>query len=463
MNSAEMKLLCVPSDMTIRLVMERMNSTAPITENKGFLLVIDGDGRCEGVVSDGDIRNTLAHEPNLEAPILHAINRDFVFVTEDEDSNVILRKFEDSKPNIPVLDADKRPIDLLCYSRYSILGSAGRKIIRARVPARVSFSGGGTDASADFKDRQTAVLTATINKFCTTTLLRRDDDEIHILSRDLNLSYAALDLKSLVFGDELDLVKAAIVAMQPHGGFDIEIQSDIETGTGLGGSSSVVASVLGCLNALNGDNALGLYELADLAYKVERMDMNLSGGWQDQYSTIFGGFNWVEFSSQDIVVSPLRLRRDTVLELENNLMLFRVGDARQSATIQDEARSSAMVSVDQSEPYLEAMLGHSLSMRRALLKGHVKKFGDLLDLSWQLKKKQHHRISSPLVDECYDLARSIGALGGKLLGAGEGGFLLLYASPRYQQEITEALVKLGVVRHQLNFNNSGMEVWRVAR
>ena len=139
-----------------------------------------------------------------------------------------------------------------------------------------------------------------------------------------NVAVHAIDITDEIeFGDELDLIKAAVKIMQPDYGFELETYAEFDPGTGLGGSSAVVVSVLGALNFFRNEQQLDIYQLADLAYQVERIEMNIQGGWQDQYATTFGGFSWIEFRQNEVLVSPLLLQRDTQLELEYNLMLFR--------------------------------------------------------------------------------------------------------------------------------------------
>ena len=139
------------------------------------------------------------------------------------------------------------------------------------------------------------VLSSTINKYCTASVITRDDKKVHITSKDLEINYISDSIDKIEYGDDLDLIKAAVKIMKPNFGFDLETFAEYEPGTGLGGSSAVVVAVLGALNYFRNENQLDLYQIADLAYQVERIDMKIQGGWQDQYATAFGGFNWIEF------------------------------------------------------------------------------------------------------------------------------------------------------------------------
>ena len=398
----------------------------------------------------------------MDSPIETALNRDFSFVSDKDSSYKILRQFDKAVTNLPVLDMDSRPINLYQYSKFMASFRSEPTIIRARVPVRVSFSGGGTDMSNYIEERLSVVLSSTINKYCTTSVIIRDDNEIHITSKDLDLRYKTRNLDEIEYGDELDLIKAAIKVMQPDYGFDLEIYAEFEPGTGLGGSSAVVVSVLGALNYFRNEQQLDIYQIADLAYQVERIDMKLLGGWQDQYATTFGGFSWIEFRQNDVVVNPIQLQRDILLELEYNLMLFRLGDNRSSSDIQKKLVQGIKNSKDNNKSFVK-MIDLSINMKEALLKGKVKTFGDMLHESWLIKQEMSKGVNNAFVEECYNTARALGALGGKLLGAGSSGYMLIYVSPLYQRLIKEALAKKGVIQEMFKFSQNGLEVWSTKR
>jgi len=215
---------------------------------------------------------------------------------------------------------------------------------------------------------------------------------------------------------------------------------------------------LGALYYFRNEQQLDLYQLSDLAFQVERIDMNLKGGWQDQYATTFGGFSWIEFRENEVVVSSLLLQRNVVLELEYNLMLFRLGGCRSSSQIQTEHINNIDYSGEKQKLFQE-MIQLTIKMKDTLLKGNVKYFADLLHESWLLKRKMNNGVTNDFVEECYNTARKNGALGGKLLGAGGSGYLLIYAAPLYQKRIKEALAKRSVIQEVFKFNQNGLEVW----
>ena len=449
-------------EATLKEVLERFNETAIHTENSGFGIIIDKDGKCIGVVSDGDIRRKLIEDGSIDSSVQDAMNKEFSFVTNEDNSHKILRQFDNKVVNLPVLDKNGIPVDLYQYSNFVASSRSEQRIIRARVPVRMSYSGGGTDMSSFINDTPAAVLSSTINKYCTASIIVRDDKEIHITSKDLDLKYSSKNIHEIEYGDKLDLIKAAVKIMQPDFGFDLETFAEFEPGTGLGGSSAVVVSVLGALNYFRNEQQLDIYQLSDLAYQVERIDMKLEGGWQDQYATTFGGFSWIEFRKSEVVVSPLLLQRNTVLELEYNLMLFRLGGSRSSSKIQkSHIRDIDKNSVKQKS--FKEMIQLAVKMKESLLKGNVKRFADLLHESWVIKKRMNNGVTNEFVEDCYNTAKELGALGGKLLGAGESGYLLIYASPLYQKQIKGTLAKKGAIQEMFKFNQNGLEVWSTKR
>jgi len=450
------------TDSSIKEVLEGFNKTATHTEGKGFALIVDKKGKCLGVVSEGDIRRKLLKNIPIDSSIEKVMNKDFTFVSELDDSHKVLRQFDKSILNLPVIDSKGKVIDLYQYSRFVVSARKGQQIIRARVPLRVSYSGGGTDMSGYINKTSAAVLSSTINKYCTASVIPREDSQIHISSKDLDISYESENLNEIEFGDELDLIKAAVKIMEPEFGFDLETFAEFDPGTGLGGSSAIVVSVLGALNYFRNDQQLDIYQLSDLAYQVERIDMKIKGGWQDQYATAFGGFSWIEFRQNEVIVNPLLLQRNILLELEYNLMLFRVGGTRSSSEIQEEHIQNIEGNNGKLKTF-EQMINLATQMKEALLKGDVKVFGDLMHESWVLKQSMNKGITNSFIEECYETARGLGALGGKLLGAGGSGYLFIYASPLYQKKIKKALAEKGAIQEMFKFSQNGLEVWSTKR
>lgn len=451
--------ICFTENTAIRKVLKKFSETAIHTEGRGFGIIVSSPGKCIGVVSDGDIRKKIVEGIDIDAPISSAMNQDFTFVSDKDSFHKILRQFDKRVVNLPVLDAGGKPVDLYLYSKFSTSTRVRPRIIRARVPVRVSFAGGGTDMSEYINQQHTAILSSTINKYCTASVLVRPDNEIHIHSKDLNKSCKAKSFDAIEYGDDLDLLKAAIKVIHPDFGFDLEVLAEFDPGTGLGGSSAAAVAVIGALNYFRNETQMDLYHISDLAYQAERIELGMRGGWQDQYATAFGGFNWIEFSENEVIVNPLRIQQDVVLELEYNLMLFRTGESRNSTDIQNDLISDFRKNGSVRKPQYAEMAKLAEQMKESLLKGKVKKFGDLLHSSWEMKKSIGSRVSNPEVENHYNTAKQLGALGGKLLGAGGSGYLLIYASPLYQKAIKEALEEKGSRLERFKFSHNGLEAW----
>src|SRR4051794_30493414 len=200
-------------------------------------------------------------------------------------------------------------------------------IVRARAPMRISFAGGGTAFRHWYEVHGGAVLSTTINRYASVSLSPRDGRQIRI--RELHVGTSAeysLDQQP-VYDGVLDLAKAVIQRLGAQQGFDLLVSSDAPAGSGLGGSSALTSAVLGAVAEFMGTH-LSNYELAEMNYLVERIDLGIAGGEQDQYSTTFGGFNLIEFGAERVLVNPLRIDRDTLHDLEAHLLLCYTGRVR---------------------------------------------------------------------------------------------------------------------------------------
>ena len=332
---------------------------------------------------------------------------------------------------------------------------------RARAPLRLSFCGGGTDVSPYPEEHGGCVLSATINHYAYASLRPRRDSRLTLASLDYDVVAKYAHARRVKFDGQLDLLKAAVKALKVKRGADLWTHSDAPPGSGLGASSTLMVALLAVLREwLKLD--LSAYDMAELAYRVERQDLKLAGGRQDQYAASFGGFNYIEFDAQGTVVTPLRLRRETLEELEFRLLLCYMGQTRQSAKIierQTKGYTSGRKSTIQG---LHALKAQTAEMKRALLLGHVDGFGELLHQAWLHKKKLAEGISTPIVDKMYEVARKEGALGGKMTGAGGGGYFLFLTRFDRRHRVSAALEKLGGQVVPFQFESRGVRSWSVA-
>jgi D-glycero-alpha-D-manno-heptose-7-phosphate kinase len=335
-------------------------------------------------------------------------------------------------------------------------------LIRAKAPLRLSFAGGGTDIPPYPEMEGGCVLSATINKYAYGTLLPRADGLVCIESLDYGLSVNYRVDDPLVYDGKLDLVRAAIAKMQePHSsGFNLFLHSEAPPGSGLGASSSLMVTLVGVLKESR-NLPLTDYEIAELAYSIEREDVGISGGLQDQYASTFGGFNFIEFLGKQVIVNPLKLSNDISNELEHNLLLCYTGSTRLSSHIIDDQVERYRTGDKSTFAHLRELKALTVQMKNALLQRRYRDFGQLMHLEWLAKQGLSSKISTPFIDELYQRARNCGALGGKVSGAGGGGYLLLYCDFERKHKVAESMQAAGCVITDFAFESSGLQTWRV--
>jgi len=333
------------------------------------------------------------------------------------------------------------------------------KIYRARAPLRISFCGGGTDVSPYPEERGGVVLSTTVDKYAYATLKPRRDDRLRISSLDYDI-VASYHRSKLVYDGELDLVKAVARHFEMPTGADLFIHSDAPPGTGLGSSSTMCVALVGAFSEWL-QKPLTHYEIAELTYQIERVELAISGGKQDQYAATFGGFNFIEFHAEATVVNPLRIRPEVRDELAYNLLLCYTGRTRLSANIVASQTASFVKGKKPVVRALDRMKELTSEMKTALLLGELTQFGKLLHIAWTEKKQLDQKISSSHIDNLYQLSRRHGALGGKILGAGGGGYLLLYVPFQKKHHVSRVLTEAGGEVVPFSFTEGGLATWSV--
>jgi D-glycero-alpha-D-manno-heptose-7-phosphate kinase len=333
--------------------------------------------------------------------------------------------------------------------------------IRTKAPLRISFAGGGTDVPPYPEMEGGCVLNATIDKYAWGSLRPRNDGRIQIESVDLGILLDYPVDSEPKFDGQLDLVKATFARLhaQNSKGFDVFLQCDAPPGSGLGSSSALIVGLVGLVKDFRG-LPLTDYEIAQLAYLIEREDMQIKGGHQDQYAASFGGFNFIEFQGERVIVNPLRIHQDTVNELEHNLLLCYTGTTRRSDRIIEDQTNRFK---EKQEDTLQALRNQkqlAIDMKNALLSRRLSEFADLLHCAWESKKNLSPRISNATIDEMYETARKAGALGGKITGAGGGGYMLLYCEFEKKHKVIEAMKKFGAAPTEFAFESHGLQSWR---
>ena len=335
---------------------------------------------------------------------------------------------------------------------------AVRRYFRARAPLRLSFCGGGTDVSPYPEEHGGMVLSATINQYAYASLAPRRDSRLTLSSLDYDIVAKYDHPRRLKLDGSLDLIKAAVRALKVKRGADLWVHSDAPPGSGLGSSSTIVVALIGVLREWLG-RAMSSYDVAELAYRVERVDLGLAGGKQDQYAATFGGFNFIEFGGDGAVVNPLRIGRDVLHELEYRLLLCYMGQTRQSAKIIERQTAAYREGRGPVVEALHRLKQETLEMKRALLLGDVDAMGELLHQAWEQKKRLDDSISNSRVDKLYALARKEGAIGGKMPGAGGGGYFLLLTRFDRKHRVAAALERHGGQVVPFQFENRGLLTW----
>jgi D-glycero-alpha-D-manno-heptose-7-phosphate kinase len=337
-------------------------------------------------------------------------------------------------------------------------------IIRSKAPLRIGLAGGGTDVSPYSDMYGGAILNATISLYAYCNIEINESSEIVIEAKDMGIYEVHETSKSLPIGNGHNLVKGVYNKIQELYPFDVKGLKittfvDAPPGSGLGTSSTLVVTIVGAFVEML-KLPLGDYEIASLAFDVERKDLDLAGGKQDQYAATFGGVNFMEFYNDErVIVNPLRINNNYLRELENNLVLFFTATSRESAKIILEQKDNVN---NKKEDSIEAM--HQLKlqanqMKEALLKGQLDEIGDILDFGFEQKRKMAHNISNPLIETIYETAKSAGAKGGKISGAGGGGFMIFYCPKNSRYNVIEQLKQYnGVVTHY-NFTKNGLITW----
>jgi len=340
-------------------------------------------------------------------------------------------------------------------------------IIRSKAPLRLGLAGGGSDVSPYSEIYGGLVLNASIDLYVYCTIKLIDSSEIEIYAADLNELIRYPVQNSLPIDGKLDLVKGVYnriikdFVKNNNQGFRITTYSDAPPGSGLGSSSTMVVAIVKAFSEWF-NLPLGEYDMAHLAYEIERVDLGLSGGKQDQYAATFGGFNFMEFVKDNrVVINPLRVKRWIVDELESSMVLYYTGASRSSAQIIKEQQTNTS---DKNVDAIEAMhnIKHgAIDMKEALLKGDIAWFADLLGKSWNNKKKMATSITNNSIDVIYDAAISAGAIAGKVSGAGGGGFMMFMVDPEKRINVVNELNKFNGQVIGFHFSEGGCHGWKI--
>jgi len=339
-------------------------------------------------------------------------------------------------------------------------------IIRSKAPFRLGLAGGGTDVSPFSDTYGGAVLNATINLFAYATIIPRKDQKIILNAQNLNECETHPFKSPLPINGSLDLQKGVFNRVsktfgEPSTGFELITDADVPSGSGLGTSSTIVVAILGAfVEWLR--LPLGKYDIAQLAYQIEREDLRMAGGKQDQYAATFGGVNFMEFLANDkVVVNPLRLKKKWLNELELNMVLYYTRTSRESAKIIETQAENVLQKREKPIQAMQELKTQAFDMKSKLLSGQLKKLGDILNKSWHHKKAMAIGISNETIDDIYNQAIDMGAIGGKMSGAGGGGFMIFYVPWRKKQNLIHYLSEMGGECYRFEFSKKGLTTWTI--
>jgi D-glycero-alpha-D-manno-heptose-7-phosphate kinase len=332
-------------------------------------------------------------------------------------------------------------------------------VLIGRSPVRISFAGGGTDLPGYYQQFGGAVLNVAINKYFYTILGKRTDGRVQIISSDLRIFETWRDIAGMIIeNSSLEIPVAVLKQFEREISVDLFLASEIPPGTGLGSSASVCVNLLKTLSSYL-QRPLSKYDLAERSFDVARNILKRHVGKQDEYAAAFGGLNFITFNQDGSTqVDPIELQPAVARDLQHNLMLFFTGSSHHSWTILEQQEKSTRARKGVTLDSLHEVRALASQMRKLLEQGNLTQFGTLLDEAWQAKKRISSDISTPRIDSLYSISRNNGALGGKITGAGGGGFLLLYCEPAHQEAVRQAMLAEGIQEMIFDFDFQGAQV-----
>ncbi len=334
---------------------------------------------------------------------------------------------------------------------------------KSKAPLRLGLAGGGTDVSPYSDEQGGAVLNATINLYAHASISERTDGKIVFKAEDINEVFECDATEEIEINGILDLQKGVYNRIvkdftKKALSFELVASSDAPAGSGLGTSSTIVVAMIGAfVEWLKLD--LTETEIAQLAYKIEREDLAMAGGKQDQYAATYGGINFMEFSNNKVTVSPVKTELETITELENNLVLYNTDTSRVSAEIIVDQTKNIINKRATSVEAMDSIKEQAYLMQAVLTNGNTDGIAAILDEGWHHKKQLAAAITNPQLDKIYDAAKNAGASGGKISGAGGGGFFFFYCPHGTKANVIDTLQSFGGRIRDYKFTDKGLTTW----
>lgn len=434
----------------MRLVIEHLNEV-----KSGYLLVTDKQF-IVAIITDGDIRRGLSRGLSAENDLMEFANKQFVYVSDDFSPSEVLSLFEDGYKFIPVLDNKRRLITVLTPNTFTI----GKRLItkiRSKAPVRLSLAGGGTDLPYYFnKYNDGLVINTTINKYAHCTMTLRNDLKINIISSDLNIECSYSGLEALKdSSDRLGLIRAAILEFKPNFGFDLFLSCDFPIGSGLGGSSALVVSIVAAFNEISG-LSYSKKRISEVAFKIERIDFRINGGWQDQLASSFGGLNVLSFENGGFTVLSTSVSDRFYNEFSNSIVMCNLADGHDSGMEHRGIKNNL-------DDYIEGLTKTAKIAQRfksALQSEDLDKCMKLIKDGWIAKKDSitHFPSSLPIVE---GICEEFNSYACKLMGAGSSGYLAIFTPPESRAALIKKLSDLDYEVEKVEFVREGVETWSI--
>jgi len=341
-------------------------------------------------------------------------------------------------------------------------------IVRSRAPLRLGLAGGGTDVSPFSDQHGGHVMNVTIDRYAYATIDDSASGMAEFHAMDAQCSKVVEPAMMSITGGPLQLAQGVYNRICEqflegrHPAIRVRTHSDAPPGSGLGSSSTMVVALVTAF-AEYFNLPLGEYEVAHLAYSIERSDLGLAGGKQDQYAAAFGGFNFMEFYADDrVIVNPLRIKDWVWAELEASLVLYFTGVSRESAKIIDEQARNVREGKNQSLEAMFRLKDEAVQMKEALLRGDLNRFASVMQSGWEAKKKMANSITNEKIDQIEKLASEHGARATKVSGAGGGGFMMFYCDPGDRLPLLRALAGAGGTIYDTHFTPHGASSWKIS-
>lgn len=428
-----------------------------------YLVVTEDSLKVLGVITEGDIRRYFLEKKNTNAKIKDCMKTKYIYAKTDTLYEKCIKLLDDKIKFLPILDKKKRLVDIYTNENISYKLKTKNYNYHCRSPLRISFCGGGSDVTYFFKNYESVVLNATINLYSNCIVTIRNDSKIIISSHNLSkkIQFELSDGFHIVKKEypNFEFVIELISIIKPQMGFNMTLYSDAPIGSGLGGSSALASSILGSLSlAFNKDYSKR--DLSELSYAAERYSLNIPGGWQDQYSTVMGGFNIMKFSKKYNSIIPLNIKKDILYQLEDMIFLCFIDKKRNKINPHSDQIKNFKENSIQIKNYLRQNVRISNMMIEDIVNDQINSFIEKINLLWSLKKKTSSMISNKYVDKMINFLLKSGAKSTKLLGAGVGGYIIAFVPYENQQDFKDKLNKRNFNFKKINFDLSGLVSWR---